>query len=487
MKVETLYKNFMGIGGPKNYGLTRRMVQIWLLCLVPQGRVRVHVSSKSGLNEQFIDYSNIAGIDFSVKVLDALTEVQKMAKPENWEVLRPYAEKLLNQPIPSTHDDAVISEYRAKLRTLFTLEKEGAARIGSKAKSLFEALNTTNPYQLELQQVVSLFASNIESGDDINLLLYGLHEAFGYEAFEKSTATMAEVDDLANRLKNYQALKQLLEYETELKTAHAYCNQISLGVDELQGIYRIKAEITNKLSYLQPYIDSDVKLKTELIGRFPPDPGETGTLGALIQEYTTVYAALHDSAINRLDTHRQNIRSLLGSDDLRTLQILEGISALQPAVSEGTIVELTKLIDEIFFCASPSRASVEKALSAGSAHGCGLTFENYADHLDYAELAVEKARTLLEDAINRRMEVFLNLSVRERLRQGASEPIIAQLLEYETLSKVRAYLVAAVLADASIVDTINRYLKRIAVKQVKVADFKPSTNTVEKNQIAAIA
>jgi hypothetical protein len=52
---------------------------------------------------------------------------------------------------------------------------------------------------------------------------------------------------------------------------------------------------------------------------------------------------------------------------------------------------------------------------------------------------------------------------------------------------VRAYLVAAVLADASIVDTINRYLKRIAVKQVKVADFKPSTNTVEKNQIAAIA
>jgi hypothetical protein len=61
---------------------------------------------------------------------------------------------------------------------------------------------------------------------------------------------------------------------------------------------------------------------------------------------------LHDSAINRLDTHRQNIRSLLGSDDLRTLQILEGISALQPAVSEGTIVELTKLIDEIFLCFS---------------------------------------------------------------------------------------------------------------------------------------
>jgi hypothetical protein len=33
LKLQALYKNFMGIGGPKNYGLTQRMVQIFLLCL----------------------------------------------------------------------------------------------------------------------------------------------------------------------------------------------------------------------------------------------------------------------------------------------------------------------------------------------------------------------------------------------------------------------------------------------------------------------
>lgn len=40
-----------------------------------------------------LDYSNLADVDFSTKVLDALGEIQKVAKPENWEVLRPYAEK----------------------------------------------------------------------------------------------------------------------------------------------------------------------------------------------------------------------------------------------------------------------------------------------------------------------------------------------------------------------------------------------------------
>jgi hypothetical protein len=46
MKADTIYKNFMGIGGPKDYGLTRRMVQIYILCLVRKGRVRLTVSPK---------------------------------------------------------------------------------------------------------------------------------------------------------------------------------------------------------------------------------------------------------------------------------------------------------------------------------------------------------------------------------------------------------------------------------------------------------
>ena len=66
------------------------MVQIYILCLVREGHVRVTVGAKAGLAWPMLDYSNKADVDFSTKVLDALGEIQKVAKPENWDVLRPY-------------------------------------------------------------------------------------------------------------------------------------------------------------------------------------------------------------------------------------------------------------------------------------------------------------------------------------------------------------------------------------------------------------
>jgi len=231
MKMDTLYKNFMGIGGPKDYGLTRRMVQLYMLCLVREGRLRVTVGAKAGLANPILDYSNIADVEFSTRVLDALGEIQKVAKPENWEVLRPYAEKLLGIEIPTTQDDAVISEHRARLRQFFAEEKEPSSRTASRAQSLFDALKTSNPYDAELGQVVKLFSTNVEGGDDINLILNALKEAMGYQAFDTNRATPAEVDDLANRLKNYRDTRTFLEYETEIRTAHAYC-AITLGDSE---------------------------------------------------------------------------------------------------------------------------------------------------------------------------------------------------------------------------------------------------------------
>ena len=45
----------------------------------------------------------------------------------------------------------------------------------------------------------------------------------------------------------------------------------------------------------------------------------------------------------------------------------------------------------------------------------------------------------------------------------------------------------AALADPTVVETINRYLRRIAVKRVKLADFRPSSTTIEQEQVAQVA
>jgi len=487
MRLETIYKNFMGFGGPKNYGLTRRMVQIYLLCLVREGRVRINVNPKAGLPGPALDYSNISEVDFSTKILDLLEEIQKVARPENWDILRPYAEKILCVEIPSTNDDAIISEHRARLRQLFVQEKEISLRTANRARGLFEMMKTKNPYETELNQVAKLFSADIESGDDINLVLYALKEAFGYQAFDASAISLTEVDDLANRLRNYRDTRAFLEFEPEIRTAHSYCAVALPDSGELRETRKSVASVREKLDNLQTYIDSDVRLKTELIGHIPPVEGETATISVMIQNYISVYVPMHDSVVSQIDAVQQTIQNILEGRDYKTLEALENIAALQPASSGGLKEQLVKLQEGLFRCESPSRASVEEQLRSGPQHECGLSFESMISLGKAVQDTSARAEEMLDNVILRKMEVFLNPAIRERLEQGKSEPAITKLLACKGPAEIREYLAKVVEDKPDIVGIINRYLKRIVVKRVRIADFKPKAGTIQKDQIAEVA
>ena len=473
MKIETLYKNFMGVGGPKDYGLTRRMVLLFLLCLVREGKVRLNVGARSGLPGSVLDYSNLADVDFSAKVLDSITEVQKVAKPENWDVLRSYAEKMLEEDISTTIDDAEISKYRAGIRELFAKERDEASRCVSKAQNLFAAVKSPNPYENELAQIARLFSSTIEAGNDIDLVLYALKEALDYQAFDSGMASQQDIDDLANRLKNYRDMKGFLEYESDVMVAVAYCNHEVPDGANFKTICQAQQGMSSRLSDLKPFIDSEVKLKTELIEN----------LGTLIKEYTAVYATLHESVIGKADSCKRKIRNISSSDDFQAFKVMEGITALHPSISGKIEEECDALVEQIFSCSSPSRASIEEYLKRSPIHDCGLSFENYGDHIDQAEDAVTQARKSLESSINVKLSVFLTPTVRDLLGQGKSEKIIADILDCRNTDEVRSVLIQACLRDDSVVSIINRYLKRVVVKKVKIADFRPSVSTIEKSQI----
>lgn len=486
MKVETLFKNFMGMGSEKPFGLTRRMVQLYLLCLVQQGKVKVSVGPKAGIMQQVIDYSNIADIEFSAKVMDFMAEVQKMAKPENWEVLRPYAEKLLNTNIPVTHDDAVISDYRRRLREHFESQKEESASVLERAASLFTYVGAENPYEREVAQVAALCSHDLSSGDDIELALFALKESLGYKAFDDSVVSQEEIDDLANRLKNYRDIEGFLRYDQEVRTAFDYCKQALPDEPALAGIKNEIQSVSAKLGNLKLYIDSDVKLKTVLIGHSPPEKDETGTVKSLISAFTTAYVSIHDQVHTSAEKAREKIGALLNSDDLKALAILEGITALQPAVSESIREDLEQTSAAIFSC-SASKAEIEEHLKREPAHSCGLTFANAKEKADAAGATAETASQLLDAEVDKKLEVFLNPKVKERLEQGKAEAVIGGLLKCKGLADIKESMVKAALSDKTVVKTINKYLKRIVVKPVNLSDFKPKSATVEKEQIPAVA
>ncbi|HOC54133.1 MAG TPA: DUF6079 family protein [Verrucomicrobiota bacterium] len=484
MKMDALYKNFMGIAGfnGKNYGLTQRMVQIFALCLVQQGKIRITLGPKSGLPFPYLDYANLAETDFAVKVLDSLAEVQKMAKPENWEVLRPYAEKLLGEPIPTTHDDAVISGFRAKLKNLFAKGKEESTRALAKAQALFDCLKSANPYAKEIGQVAKLFSNDLSSGNDINLVLFALKDAFAYQALDNTASSQEEVDDLANRLKNYRDIQNLLQFDTELRAASAYVSHQLPDIKDLKAIRALQTEIAAKLADIRTYIDSDVALATELIGQTPPAPGESGTVSVLIRDYTETYATLHDTVAAKLEERKTEIESTTSSQAFKALQTLEGISALQPPVSGS--LDFQAFAALIQSCPAPSRQSIEQQLRNGPVHECGLTFDNCNTRLAQADELSGQAAALLASAVAHKAEVFLNPAIRARLDQGKAEPLISALLAKADLPALREFLLAN--ATPQFVQTINRYLKNIVTKNLSLADFKPSLTTIEPAQSAQV-
>jgi hypothetical protein len=317
-------------------------------------------------------------------------------------------------------------------------------------------------------------------------MLYRL-EVFGYSAFDSGVVEEADVHDLKQRIKHYRDVQQFLTNGTDLRTAYQYCTHSLPESRNLATTLMIQQALAEKLQNLQPYIDSEVKLRTELIGSTPLGASEAQTLQALIADYKTVYAALHNHVLNKLDDHRAAIQQLLSSTELAALKMLENISALQPAVSDAIESQLKKCLSAIFACPSPSQNSIESELERGPLHRCGLSFQNYNDLFQRAEQVEEEARRLFNETIEHKMEIFLNPAIQERLRQGQDKPAIAALLQCRTVSDLWAYLTRQYQEIPSMVEAINHYLKRIVVKKVRIVDFKPPTTTIQKEQIVDVA
>jgi len=89
-----------------------------------------------------------------------------------------------------------------------------------------------------------------------------LKNAYGYQAFDDNTANQQELDDFANRIKNYHDLVRFIGFESELRTAAKYSNLILPEGQEYKHLKKSIERLTDKLLNIREYIDSDVKLKT---------------------------------------------------------------------------------------------------------------------------------------------------------------------------------------------------------------------------------
>ena len=96
LEVRTVYNWFTGYDpkdGKESVGLTRRMVDVYMLCLAQQGYVRI--SDKKG---KWIDRSTIGDIEFKPEHLRNLNRVELPRALPDWQLFSPYLETLIGTP-----------------------------------------------------------------------------------------------------------------------------------------------------------------------------------------------------------------------------------------------------------------------------------------------------------------------------------------------------------------------------------------------------
>jgi hypothetical protein len=486
--LEAIFKNFSGINGPdgKHYGLSKRIIQIFLLCLVRTGKIRIHMGPKNPLQDPTIDYTNIDSIDFSTKVVEAMGELQRIARPENWDVLRPYAEKILGESILENADDAALTIIRKRLFSTFSEEKEQALRTSERAQSLFAQMGIADPYAQDLIRISAFFSIEIDENDFIEKVLYGMKDALGYGAFERNSAAQSEVDDLAITMSRYAAIKKFLSYEPDLLALQTY-RAYDFTIDpSLKNVQKLVIAVNKKLEDPTEFIDNELKLKSSLIGSTGSKKGEKSTLTGIVEEYTSLYRAMHDKAVGDLEKTRTELETLADGEIMRTMTVLQKISALAGYDTQALKDQILERRDRIVTCEKSSVASIGEDLRKSPVHHCGIAFGNYKTLIKDAGESRDLSEAGVNDMFTRMAEFFLNPSVRENFKQVKQDSVIKGLLACESVDGMQKYLIKTCADGDSFVETITRYLKKVVVKPIRISSFTPSSRTIEREKIPEI-
>ena len=477
--VPSLYKNFTGINGPngKNYGLSRRMIDVYLLSLVRQGKLRVSLSGKATATAEYLDYANLEEVPFNAALLNGMAKVQRLKAPEGWAVLAPFAAVLLgDEAVKTIQQDAEINGAVKRLLEYHAGQKSAVTSLADRLKDLFEEIRLANPVAETLADWKTFFEAEIDRSEPIAHLRHALDGAFGYKAYEDNEVKQAEVDDLATRKRTWERAAAFAGHEKEVKSAARYAKlQVSKSgvLGELVG--KVKA-LGKTLANVEALMESEAKLQAQLL-----DP-----LAEIQETYRTRYLQAYDNVTGRCEAVRSEIDALARSPEMKALEALATIDALGK-------IDLARLGSDVAACKDRlfqtrcDRNDVERALrDRPDPEGCALQVDQADELIREAKEAGEEARSVVRAELVSVAGLFRQPALWSLLEQGRKEPFIAELLATTDAESLAGLLARKLPDDADRVGLLAKYLKRVVVKVVRFQDFKPSKSTVERDDIEAV-
>ncbi|MBC8504218.1 MAG: hypothetical protein H8D34_05135, partial [Chloroflexi bacterium] len=482
MAITTIEKNFMGIGGPGglNYGLSRRMVALYLLCLVRDGKIRISLSGRN-IPVDVIDYTNIAEIDFKTSTLDAFDQLQRLKPPEGWDLLAPFASILLDdESVRSAKED---SDIQNALQCLLAFKENKAPEIQALSKDLtdlFDEINQENPIREHLDDWEKFFASYIDRSEPIPHLRSAFDKAFGYHVYQDDQVRQMELDDLKSRWIEIQQAEDFIKHRERIRAASRYI-KLALPIDpELVPVTKTLANTEKLFANLQPYLASEAKLRSELL-----DP-----MDEAIQSYTVRYLQAFDKIVAQTEETRQSIIALRESGEYHTLNRLGKLRQLgtNPVIDIDNTISSHLGSESQLFPTDLARTNVERDLhSWPHPPECPLTFENTDDWFEKTQASLDDCQTILMDALNEKANLLRSDALKERLSQGKEHKFISGLLSAGSIDAINQHLIEYLgndqIESPDPINLLARYLKKIRVHKLRLADFRPSKRTLEAEDV----
>lgn len=477
--VESVYKNFTGTGGPggKNYGLSRRMIDIFLLCLVQKGKIRITLQGKAAQIVPHLDLSNLGDMQINASLLAEMAQIQKLKAPEGWPILAPYAAILLeDDSLQHLQREDEIQAALIRLKKYQDEKKPVITKLSQDMDELCEEIARPNPVADTLGCWKKLMESHIGDDEAIAFWLNALEQSFGYKTHTDNESKTSEIDDLRTRLDEWQRTAEFCTKDRDVRAANRY-SLLDLPEESVIKELRPKLKsLAKKLDSLDTLLESTAKLHSQLLEPF----------AEVRDAYKTRYLQAYDEVTSKCEQVSQTIGDLTSGNEFTALTQLQKIDALSGINMTVLRSNLEACLGSLF-ATEVDRNTVERDLNSRPLPArCTLVIDEAEGHVTAADQTQAKAEAMVHQSLVNAAALLQQPALRENLQQGSGEPFIDGLLAAADAEALASYLAQQLSDDPERAALIAKYLKKIQVHGIRLSDFKPTKKTVEKNDVDTV-